>query len=199
MIVCVHTNTGDLMERKYGNDDALLLDMDGVIFDTMGGLFEHMEELHGHSLAHEDIKDYWFSGLPKELILSAMRRKGFYRNLTPITGAIRGVNRLREEYDGNIFICSSPMQGADFCETEKRDALEEYFGADFAREAIITKDKTLALGRVIVEDNPDIGGGTWQPVMFDQPYNRHITEYPRMHGWHDLQVIRDCMNRARNK
>lgn len=184
------------MSENLGNEDALLIDMDGVIADTMGGMLDYIEEHNGHSLAHEDIKDYWFSGLEKEKedIMAAMRTKGFYRHLDVITGAVRGVKRLREEYNGNVYVCSSPMAGAEGCENDKREFLAEHFDEDFAREAIITPDKSLVLGRVIIEDNPNLPAGPWQPVMFDQPYNRMATQYPRMYGWHDLQVVRNLMS-----
>lgn len=176
------------------NKEALLIDMDGVMADTMGGVFDYVEKHFGHSLAHEDIDDYWFAGLPREDILRAFRSKGFYRNLDVITGAVRGIRRLREEYNGNVYVCSAPMDGVEeICEMEKRDWLAQYFDEDFARQAIITEDKAKVLGRVIIEDNPDVSGGIWQPVMFDQPYNRKAS-YPRMYGWHDLQVVRNYMH-----
>lgn len=178
------------------NKEAVLIDMDGVIADTMGGMFDYMERHYGDKLAHEDIKDYMFDKFTAEKktqILDAMRSKGFYRHLDVITGAVRGVNRLREQYNGNVYICSAPMAGAESCEAEKREWLAERFDDDFAREAIITLDKATVLGRVIIEDNPAIAGGSWRPIMFDQPYNRTITQYPRMYGWHDLSVVRECM------
>lgn len=176
------------------NKEALLIDMDGVMADTMGGVLDYVEENFGHSLAHEDIIDYWFAGLPRDDMMLALSSKGFYRNLDVITGAIRGVRRLREEYNGNVYVCSAPMNGVEkCCETEKRDWLAEHFDEDFAKQAIITKNKAAVPGRVIIEDNPQIAGGTWQPVMFDQPYNR-MASYPRMYGWHDLQIVRDQMH-----
>lgn len=176
------------------NKEALLIDMDGVMADSMGGVFDYVEKHFGHSLAHEDIYDYWFAGLPREDMLKAFRSKGFYRHLDVITGAVRGVNRLREEYNGNVYVCSAPMDGVEkSCEIEKRDWLAQHFDETFAKEAIITDNKASVLGRVIIEDNPHVSGGTWQPVMFDQPYNRMV-EHPRMYGWHDLQVVRNQMS-----
>lgn len=177
-----------------GNKEALLIDMDGVVADTIGGVFHYMEHHHGRMLAHEDVTDYFFTGLPQTEIMQALRSKGFYRDLDVITGAVRAVNRLREEYNGNVYICSSPMKGAEFSEIEKRDWLAEHYDEDFAREAIITPDKTQVLGRALVEDNPDIRGGVWRPVIYDQPYNRKVLHLPRMYGWHDLGVIRAVMN-----
>lgn len=174
------------------NRESLLIDMDGVLADTMGGMFDYVEQHFGYSLAHEDIRDYWFSDLPKKEIFTALRSRGFYRDLDVITGAVRAVNRLREEYNGNVYVCSKPMNGLETCEAEKREWLEEYFDEEFARTAIITDDKTTVPGRVIIEDNPDISGGMWQPVIFDQPYNRQA-HHPRMYGWHDLGVVRAQM------
>lgn len=174
------------------NKESLLIDMDGVMADTMGGMFDYVEQHFGHSLAHEDIVDYWFHGLPRDDIMTALRSEGFYRNLDVITGAVRAVKRLREQYNGNVYVCSAPMAGAEACETEKRDWLAEYFDEEFARQAIITADKARVPGWVIIEDNPNIDGGVWRPVMFDQPYNRMVN-HPRMYGWHDLAVVRDQM------
>lgn len=68
----------------------------------MGGMFDYVEEHFGHSLAHEDIQDYWFQNLPRSDIFTALRSRGFYRNLDVITGAVRAVNRLREEYNKRL-------------------------------------------------------------------------------------------------
>jgi len=176
------------------NPESLLIDMDGVLADTVGGAFDYMEV---HNLAHEDVYDYWFEGLDAEAMLSAFRTKGFYRSLDVITGAVRAVNRLREEYNGNVFILSSPISGAEACEGEKREWLEKHFDEDFAREAIIQPTKQDVLGHVLIEDNPDIAGGIWQPIMFDQAWNRN-SNYPRMYGWHDLSVVREQMSKERN-
>ena len=176
------------------NKESLLIDMDGVMADTMGGMFDYVEEHFGHSLAHEDIVDYMFTGLPQADIFVALRSKGFYRHLDVMTGSVRAIKRLREEYNGNVYVCSAPMKGAEFSETEKRDWLAEHYDEEFAKQAIITASKTDVPGKVLVEDNPSIAGGIWRPVMYDQFYNRGA-QYPRMYGWHDLQVIRDEMNR----
>ncbi len=101
------------------NKESLLIDMDGVMTDTMGGVFDYVEQHFGHSLAHEDIKDYWFSGLPKADILTAMRSKGFYRYLDVMTGSVRAIKRLREEYNGNVYVCSQPMAGAGVVKLKK--------------------------------------------------------------------------------
>ena len=172
--------------------ERLLIDMDGVLADTMGGVFHHLEERGYPSLAHADIEEYWFNGAPVDgkVMLDIMREPNFFIYLDVITGAVRGVNRLRDKYD--VVVCSAPLNGSPNCEEDKRDWLECYFDREFAEQAIITTDKAQVLGRAIIEDNPYIEV-PYEVIMFDQAWNRNTMKYPVMHGWHDLKVVDEVM------
>jgi 5'-nucleotidase len=55
---------------------------------------------------------------------------------------------------------------------------------------IVTRDKTLVYGDVLVDDNPAIVGAhtpAWTHVVYDQPYNRTI-DGPRM-TWTDWRDV----------
>jgi 5'(3')-deoxyribonucleotidase len=122
--------------------------------------------------------------------MDIMNREGLYRHLGVITGAREAVTRLRERYD--VVVLSSPPTGSKTAEDEKREWLAEHFDTDFAEEAIITRQKHLIIGRLLIEDNPDIArDASWQPIVFHQPYNRHVTDLPRMYGWGDLSVVEE--------
>lgn len=170
----------------------LLLDMDGVICDTMGAAFSIVNQEQGTNIIHADCKDYWFKDLPVEpsVIIDVLRREGFYRHLDVITGAVGAVNRLREQYD--VVVCTAPMKGAESCEDEKREWLAEHFDTDFAEQAIVTTDKSKVKGKAIIEDNPYIEG-KFIPIMFDQAWNRNRIGKYRMFGWHDLRNVRKAM------
>lgn len=179
---------------KYIQTGRCLLDMDGVICNTMASVFETLHIERGISICHADIDDYWFSGLPVQTgdILDIMKRDGFYRHLDVITGAVEAVRRLREQYD--VVVCSAPLKGHNHAEDEKREWLAEHFDKDFAESAIITSDKARVMGRVLIEDNPFIDrDANWRPVMLDQAWNRNVTDLPRMYGWHDLSVVEEAM------
>lgn len=170
-----------------------LIDMDGTICDFMGHVYETVEAETGRRYCHADTVDYWFNDCPdRDLFLSIMNREGTYRHLDVITGAVKAVNRLRESYD--VVVCSAPPKASKTAEDEKREWLAEHFDADFAEQAIITRDKHLVIGRILIEDNPDIDrNANWRPVMFDQAWNRGVTDLPRMYGWHDLSVVEEAM------
>lgn len=167
----------------------LLLDMDGVVADFMGEVYRQTEIETGRKYCHADTVDYWFNDSPdRALFLDIMNREGVYRHLDVITGAIQAVNRLREHYD--VVVCSAPPKTSKTAEDEKRGWLAEHFDTDFAEQAIITRNKHLVMGRVIIEDNPFIDrDANWQPIIFDQAWNQDVTDLPRMKGWHDLAPV----------
>ncbi len=172
------------------NEKVLLCDMDGVMADSVGRAFEIIKQEQRINMCHSDVVDYWFNYLPvrPHEVLDVMRRPGFYTELDVITGAIPAINRLRENYD--VRVCTAPMRGAQHCENEKREWLWRHFDKDFADKAYVVEDKTKVPGHVLIDDNPDISTtAEWIPVLFDQAWNRHNKELPRMLGWSNLGVV----------
>ena len=163
--------------------ERLLIDMDGVLADAVGRAFQMTDT----RLAHADAQDYWFGGLDSQMILSSMCFQGFFRSLDVITGAIQGVNRLRDNYD--VAICTAPMPGYQGnAEMEKRQWLERHFDRTFAEQAFVTADKKSVPAKAIIEDNPSVEH-PGQIIMFHQRWNRDATQYPRMYNWGDLDVV----------
>lgn len=174
--------------KPYSVDNEILVDMDGVLADQMGGVFDVIKREDGLELCHYDVKDYWFKNMAvaPERIIDIFRRDGFYRELDVITGAVHGVNRLRQNFD--VKICTQPMKDAVNCEQEKRDWLAHHFDQELADTAIVTDDKLSVSGNILIEDNPHIGYGEWLPIIFNQPWNQDV-DLPRMYGWGNLGVV----------
>jgi len=114
--------------------------------------------------------------------------KGFYRDL-PLPGAVEAVtDPLAEGFD--VYICTSPLVQYQNCALEKYEWVEEHLGSEFTKRVILTRDKTLVRGDVLIDDKPVIGGIStpqWRHVLFDRPYNRSIPG-PRMHwdNWREV-------------
>jgi 5'-nucleotidase len=98
----------------------------------------------------------------------------FYRCLPPVAGAIEAIQEILDE-GISVFICTSPLTKYRNCVLEKYQWVEEHLGCEFTRRIILTTDKTLVCGDVLIDDKPAIvGAGTpyWRHLIFDQPYNR---------------------------
>jgi 5'-nucleotidase len=59
----------------------------------------------------------------------------------------------------------------------------EHLGPEWVPRTYIGLDKTRIQADFLVDDRPDITGvyrPTWEHVVFDRPYNRHITTHRRL-------------------
>jgi 5'-nucleotidase len=98
------------------------------------------------------------------------------RDLPPITGATEALRALLEQ-GHDVRICTSPLNQYRNCVPEKYEWIERHLGPEFVTRMIVSKDKTIVYGDVLVDDNPSVKGlclAKWQHVIFDQPYNRHV-------------------------
>lgn len=158
----------------------ILVDMDGVLSDLEGGFLKRWRERHpdkpyiplAERTAYVVVEQY-----PAELRPLAREvcyADGFFRELEPIPG---GINALREmEAMGmEVFICTSPLPGSKRCVMEKYDWVEAHLGAGWLRRMVMTGDKTIVRGEVLIDDRPEVAGvdqPTWEHIIYDQPYNR---------------------------
>jgi 5'-nucleotidase len=91
-----------------------------------------------------------------------------------VVGAVNALNEILAE-GISLFICTSPLTRYENCVLEKYRWVEEHLGQEFTDRIILTKDKTLVVGDVLIDDKPTIRGiGTphWRHIVFDQTYNR---------------------------
>jgi 5'-nucleotidase len=123
---------------------------------------------------------------------------GYYLALEPIPGGLEALEEL-EANGHEVFICSVPSLGNISCASDKYVWLAEHFGEKWAKKLILTKDKTLVLGDILVDDKPGhlITGAnphpTWTHVLFDQPYNHAFDAEFRMRGWDEQGVIYEAL------
>lgn len=75
---------------------------------------------------------------------------GFFENLKPVPGAVRAVNELRSRAD--VYILTAPSVRNPLSYTEKRLWIEKHFDLDFCKKLIITPNKGLLKGDILVDD-----------------------------------------------
>ena len=77
------------------------------------------------------------------------------------------------------------------CVLEKYHWVSEHLGPDWINNIILTRDKTIVRGDILIDDIPEPKGiekPEWEHVLFDSPYNRHITGKRRM-TWDNWRSI----------
>lgn len=160
----------------------LLLDQDNVLADFETGFRAAWTAAHPNipPVAEADRKSFQVrDDYPPELqqaVDAIIQGPGFYRNLPPMSGAMQGVRDLLAE-GVDIYICTSPLSQYQNCVLEKYEWVEEHLGSEFTKRVILTRDKTLIKGDLLVDDKPEIRGSAtpqWQHILYDQPYNRQV-------------------------
>ncbi len=183
----------------------ILLDQDGVLADFEHG-FRCQWADHDHGFPAIQpvfrtsfrVQDDYPEHL-QEQVEAVYQARGFYLNLMPISGAVEGVREMLAA-GHDVRICTSPLDAYRHCVPEKYEWVERHLGAEFVRRVIVTKDKTIVAGDVLIDDNPRISGSrkpTWQHVVFDQPYNKSA-QGPRM-TWSNWRATLDICKQPLDK
>lgn len=176
----------------------ILLDMDGVLADFEQGFLNAWRQQHPQKPVVEiaQRKNFYIDDdYPEDcrpLVEKIFVAKGFYANLPPIAGAVEGFHAMLAA-GHDVCLCTSPHSYCRDCVPEKYEWVERHLGGEFARRVIVTKDKTLVFGDVLIDDRVDIEGyrmPSWRHVIYDQPYNRE-REGLRITwaNWRDIEAL----------
>lgn len=172
--------------------------MDGVIADW-GAAYGAALDAHGPAASriprhHEQTSFNLTAGRTDDevrIIHQVLAQPGFYAQLVEIPGAKTALERIRKAGHDVRFV-TSPWVDNPTCASDKIDWVRRHYGDSWAQRVIITTDKTLVYGDVLVDDKPEVTGSVepfWEHVLFDQPYNRHQSSRRRIFGWDEWETI----------
>jgi len=179
----------------------ILIDMDDVISDFDGEFYKRWNELHPDiSIVPPDKRKCFYikDELPEDytkLIREINTAPGFIKSLPEIPGSIQAVKEIAGT--GNkVFICTSPLNAYKNCVKEKYEWIENHLGFEWTLKLILTKDKTLIKGDILIDDKPEVIGAAipaWEHIVFDKPYNRYINNHRRM-NWENWKTVLQIAN-----
>lgn len=190
-----------VMAARYARPVRVLVDMDGVLADFEAGLlrgfqrnfprepYVPLEERRGF-FAREQ-----YRALRPDLadkVASVYEAPGFFLNLEPIPGALEAMREMNDMQDTEVFICTSPLLKYDHCVREKYGWVEKHLGPQFVERIILTRDKTMVLGDLLIDDKDTIQGQeetpSWEHILFTCCHNQHLALPPtrrRLLSWSD--------------
>ncbi|KOF54409.1 MULTISPECIES: 5'-3'-deoxyribonucleotidase [unclassified Achromobacter] len=166
----------------------ILLDQDGVLADFEHAFIDAWKARYPHiaPIAYEDRKSFYiredYGPELRGMAEAIYTAPGFIRDLPPVPGALEAVRELLA-LGLDVRICSSPLSQFENCVAEKYLWVEKHLGREATSRLILTKDKTLVRGDLLIDDKPRIEGAVaprWKHILYDAPYNRHVTDAPRL-------------------
>jgi len=178
------------------NKKIILVDMDGVLADLEGAfLTQYRAKFPQHFfLPVEKRRQFYIHNeYPEELsedIRSIYGAPGFFQHLPMIEGAKEGVLEM-QDLGHEVFICTSIPNRYKNSVTEKYLWVAKNFGHEMTKKIIMTKDKTLVHGDILIDDKPLLKGvivPSWEHILYDAPYNQDVKEKRRM-TWDNWEEV----------
>ena len=174
----------------------ILIDMDDVLADFDGEVYTRWNKLHPDKFIvppdkrncfylHEEMPDE-----SRELIREINTSEGFIANLPEIPGSIEAVKEI-SALGHSVFICTAPLIRYRYCVKEKYQWVEEHLGCEWIEKLVLTRDKTIIRGDILIDDKPKITGvaePVWEHVIYEKSYNREIKGQRRL-TWNDWKEI----------
>ena len=78
---------------------------------------------------------------------------GFFKNLSPLHGAVEAVKALEESGKYEVWFATAPSLKNLHCYSEKAEAILKHFGEDMQARLIIIPDKSKLIGDYLIDDN----------------------------------------------
>ncbi len=166
----------------------ILVDMDDVLADFDGGFLLKWREKYPDEFfipMSDRQKFYMRDEYPPELLdkmTELFTQKGFVANLPLIEGGVEAINKIKDK-GHEVFICTSPMRQYQNCVAEKYEWVEKNLGFDWTTRIVLSRDKTLVQGNILIDDKPEVTGAAkpvWEHVIFDKSYNAHVNGQRRI-------------------
>lgn len=168
----------------------ILLDVDGVVADLNNPWLARYNKDYNDDLTLEDITAWNIAQYTKPecglKMYDYLEDPTLYDDVKPIEGAIEGVRALRDMGHEVAFVTS--CSGPEMCKA-KTAWIIDHDGLTPADEdpmdyIYLVKRKHRIEGDLLLDDyerNLENFKG-WQ-VLFDQPWNRHVSDIKRVTGW----------------
>jgi 5'(3')-deoxyribonucleotidase len=160
----------------------ILIDMDGVLADMDAKILQ-LTQVDVSKRLTPDIPEPPATAVKKEWV-----KPGFFLSLPLVPDAKVAVRALLEDKRYDVRFCTAPLSSCETCASEKIAWIRKHFGQSASRRVIITDDKTLIRGWILIDDrNPGKGDHVpeWKHVVFDHASNQNLAG-PRLRGWTDL-------------
>ncbi len=179
---------------------TILFDADDTVENLCDCWIALLNERYGTSVKIEDVTDWnitlAFPTLTKEQIFGVLNEDELFHRLERVPDSLEVLQTLYNEGHQLYMVTAT---GYQTCKTKMERILELFPFLDWDH-VIITANKQLVKGDILIDDNPhNLVGGEYILILFDRPHNHSFDN--KAHGiaraqtWEEVKnTIRRCIN-----
>lgn len=182
------------------NGITVLVDQDGPLADFDARFYQHCVDngfpMHGGAV-HADAlcTEHRFAtdcldGVHATAARQHVNQTHWFRDLPVVEGAVDGINALAAHPDvAEVWICTKPLEANPHCQSDKAAWVRRHLGEEWLRRLIITPDKSMVRGDVLLDDAPKpawFPQASWCPVIFPMSWNPAGGSWSAQQGLDDI-------------
>ena len=154
---------------------TILTDVDDVMWDLVGAWCAKLNQLYHRNVTLEDITEWdmtkAYPGIPFKFLTAVLHDADFWKTVRPMPDAVCAITRLIADGHKLCPLTATHYQTAP----PKLDRLLENFTMLKWEDIIISHDKSLMLGDIMIDDYPlnlESAQHVFIRMLFDRPHNR---------------------------
>ncbi|MBO7361077.1 MAG: hypothetical protein J6V48_08105 [Clostridia bacterium] len=173
----------------------ILVDMDDTIERLLDAWLKVANERYGTDVAYDDVRSWnvteAFPGLTPEQIYGLPKEPGFWKNVKPMPGAPEALKRFIDA-GHEVYVVTATQ----FCVVPEKmtEVLFRYFPFLTQKQVIITYNKQMIKGDVLIDDGPhNLEGGDYIKILMTAPHNRSYDAEAhgmiRVGSWPEIESV----------
>lgn len=174
---------------------TILVDMDDTI-ENLGEVWVNfLNETHGTTVHKDDIMGWdmsvAFPTVPKKQVYEPLCNEEMWKRVTPLPGAVEYLQKLINDGHKVVIVTAAPQESVPM---KLNNVLFRYFPFFNMKDVIITSQKQLVRGDVMIDDAPhNLEGGEYFGILVSAPHNRAYDAksngFVRADNWDEIYNI----------
>ena len=177
----------------------ILIDLDDTVWDLLSTWVAYLNYIYKVNVKYEEITEWdmqqFFPNLTVEQIHAPLIMPSFWKHIRPREDAVKYIEKLSKDNE-IYFVTATDYRNIPY----KIDILKEYFPFISIDNLIITQDKTMIKGDILIDDNVDNLKDRRWGLLYTAQHNKNIDilKYPesiiRVYNWKGIFHFIECLN-----
>ena len=169
----------------------VLIDLDDTMTYLTRAWCTYLNQRYGTEVSENDVTSWnicdYFPDLTEIQVFEPLHKDSFWQYVEPLENASEYISKIISE-GFEVYICTASF--IDTIKTKFELVIERYFPFISWNQVIITKNKQLVKGDILIDDGiHNLERGTYKKILMSAPHNQHydaeLNGMTRVNTWEE--------------